>query len=90
MARSPNASLNIFQSNGRLIYRWQELQRQAFARLKDTLNLCVRPLLRHSCTHIKGNFGVKGADSWVLRASQQGFIYVARFDVAQYYRSMII
>ena len=67
--------------------RWDEASR---ARCRQTRLRLANHLAGHippSCTHLKGHGGVKGAIR-TLTAKHPGARFVARFDIARYYKSM--
>lgn len=51
------------------------------------LYAALKPYLKSSCTHVKGNGGVKGTARWLTRQFGD-FQFVARFDIAFYYKSI--
>ena len=73
--------------NGRKMARWSEHSRRLLAKRTRAIAEDLAPKIPHSCTHVRGHGGVKGALRQIHRALPRA-PFVARFDIAAYYRSM--
>ena len=89
--RRPAARLRIARRwfHQRLRYAsWSPASRARLRRTRDTLQRELAGRLHRCCAHLKGHGGVKGTIRRLTRCAP-AFRFVARFDVARYYESMV-
>ena len=78
---------HIYYLKGRKMAAWTDKSRRLLDQVRVGLSERLGAYIPRSCTHLKGNGGVKGALRSVVKAlGQHGF--VARLDIASYYKSM--
>ena len=73
--------------DGRKMALWSERSRRRLRRETQTISQALAPQIPRSCTHVRGHGGVKGALRKIQRKMAKAN-FVARFDIAAYYRSM--
>ena len=77
----------IWFLEGRKMARWSPRSRRHLQHQTPVITQELLPQIPHSCTHVRGHGGVKGALRQIHRALPRA-PFVARFDIAAYYRSM--
>jgi RNA-directed DNA polymerase len=77
----------IWFLEGRKMARWNKASRVRCITTRARLADHLKEHIPRSCTHLKGNGSVKGAIRTLLRDLSHA-PFVARFDIASYYRSM--
>ena len=77
----------IWFHEGRKMARWSPRSRRHLQRQTPAITQQLLPEIPHSCTHVRGHGGVKGALRQIHRGLPRAR-FVARFDIAAYYDSM--
>ena len=77
----------IWFLRGRKMARWDAASRALCVTTRARLAAHLADHVPRSCTHLKGNGSVKGAIKSLLRTLPDA-PFVARFDIASYYKSM--
>ena len=81
------ALYGIWFLEDRKMARWSPRSRRHLQHQTPVITQELLPQIPHSCTHVRGHGGVKGALRQIHRALPRA-PFVARFDIAAYYRSM--
>jgi len=78
----------VWKSTGRRIALWSPYSQQKVAEAGGQLCAILSPILSPLCMHVKGRGGVKETVR-IVQTSLKNFPFVARFDIASYYDSIV-